>query len=111
MQSLHSTRSTSQSQRPLSSQNWESERPRVYPAGATYYQTPKSETRNSNSETHTRGGKGKKPKTARFGTALRFWPLNLGFVSDFGFRVSDSKPAQTGGASQMQIGRASCRER
>jgi hypothetical protein len=36
------------------------------------------------------------------GAILSFWPLNSGLVSDFGFGVSNFKPAQTGGTGKMR---------
>jgi hypothetical protein len=47
----------------------------------------KSEIRNPKPETNSKGGKGKKYKTAGL-SALILWPWDLGFVSSFEFRVS-----------------------
>jgi hypothetical protein len=63
-----------------------------------------SETRNPKYETNSKGGKGEKPETARFGAVLGFWHLNLGFVSDLGFRVSDlgGRQQTVGGTEKMR---------
>jgi hypothetical protein len=49
----------------------------------------KSETRNPKSETSSKGGKRKEFETAGLGSVLNLWAWAFGFVSDFGFRISD----------------------
>ena len=49
----------------------------------------KSEIRNPKPETNSKGGKRKKPQTAPPDAVLDICPSDFGFVSDFGFRVSD----------------------